>query len=206
MPDQRGFDRLVYFSDAVVAIAATLLILPLVDAAGAIGTMSVGAFLSENGDKLFVFVLSFSVIARFWLGHHGIYKNLIGYNRALMWVNFLWLLSIVFLPLPTELIGSGHASDVATSALYIGTMVVTTIASLVQQWIIIRSPELQVEEARGTLTIVPLVVTTAVMIVALVLAVAVSAIGLWALLLLLLSGLTERVVLRAQRKRVRVSH
>ncbi len=39
MRSERGFHRLVNFSDAVVAIAITLLVLPLVDAASAIGTV-----------------------------------------------------------------------------------------------------------------------------------------------------------------------
>ncbi len=66
----RGFSRMVNFCDAVVAIAITLLILPLVDTASSIGTMSVGDLFTENAYRLFVFVLSFAVIGNVWFIHH----------------------------------------------------------------------------------------------------------------------------------------
>lgn len=58
-------------TDAVVAIAATLLVLPLVDVIGELDGNHVGQLLRDNGDKLFAFVLSFVVIARFWMVHSG---------------------------------------------------------------------------------------------------------------------------------------
>src|SRR5215475_14752937 len=137
----RNAERLIMFSDAVVAIAATLLILPLVDTAGAIGGRSVGQLLSDDWHELFAFGLSFVVIYRFWLLHHDIYRYVVRYSAALAWMNGLWLLSIVFLPFPTELLGSEHGTPVIGVGLYIGTMAVSTAANLGTQWILKRSPE-----------------------------------------------------------------
>ena len=67
---ERGFDRFVNFSDAVVAIAISLLILPVVDAvndAAQAATTSAYDFFQENGDRLLAFGLSFVVIASFWV-------------------------------------------------------------------------------------------------------------------------------------------
>ncbi|RFA12534.1 hypothetical protein B7R22_15570 [Subtercola boreus] len=196
----RGYDRLVNLSDAVIAIAVTLLILPLVDKAGSIGETSPGDFLGENIGPLLLFGLSFVVIARFWLLHHQIYRVIDGYTLPLVWVNFAWLLSIVFLPFPTELLGQGdHVSTVA-GALYIGTMLVTSVTGLVQLVMITRRPEMQLESVRGTLRLTPAVVATCAMAAAFALSF-LPQIGLYSLLLLLASGFVEGQIGRRQKAR-----
>lgn len=92
-------------------------------------------------------------------------------------------MSIVFLPFPTALLSVSNRSSV--HALYIGTILVTSLASLLQQWLITRDPALQTREAQGTIRVLPFVITTVVMVVALVLALAIPSIGMWSLLVLL---------------------
>ena len=199
----RGYDRLVNLSDAVIAIAVTLLILPLVDDAGSIGTASPAEFLSDHSEQLFLFVLSFVVIADFWLIHHKLYRQIDGYTVPLVWVNFVWLLTIVFLPFPTELLGQTKGSDSVTSALYIGTMVVTTYAGLVQQLIIIRTPELQIESSRGTILLAPALIPAIAMTAAFLLALLAPGVGLYSLLILFFSGFFEREWVQRSRARLR---
>jgi uncharacterized membrane protein len=190
----RGYDRLVNLSDAVIAIAVTLLILPLVDAAGDIGDRSAGQFLADNAEQLFLFTLSFVVIANFWLVHHRLYRSIDGYTIPLVWANFLWLLSIVFLPFSTELLGQASGSDQVVVAVYIGTMVVNTYAGVIQQWIIVSKPQMQLESVRGSVRLPPALVPATLMTVALVLSLVVPGLGLWALLILLPTGwITKRV-------------
>lgn len=186
MDAQRGFDRLVNLSDAVVAIAATLLVLPLVDTASSIDTRD-GVF-DGHWEELLAFVLSFVVICRFWLVHHGMFAKLVGFTPPLVWVNFLWMLSIAFLPFPTELVSSSGVHEVGATALYVGTMVVTSAASTAQQWIAVRTPSIQAEEVRGTLTITPGLAATAALALAWVVVIVLPSVGLWALLLLLPAG------------------
>ena len=194
MRTAHGFMRLVSFSDGVVAIAITLLILPLVesvtDANG-----DIAAFMSQHAGQLFVFVLSFAVIGNFWVVHHQMYEKLTGYTRGLLWLNLLWLMSIVFLPFPTALVATASETP-STHALYIGTMIVTSFASLLQQWIASRNPQIVAVEARGTVRLAPAVLTLLVMIAALALALLVPAIGLWSLLLIAIAGRLERLVTR----------
>ncbi|MEF2977187.1 TMEM175 family protein [Subtercola sp. YIM 133946] len=200
---RRGYDRLVNLSDAVIAIAVTLLILPLVDAAGNIGDASPGQFLVDHEEQLFLFALSFVVIADFWLIHHKLYRAIEGYTITLVWVNFVWLLTIVFLPFPTELLGQSSGSNTVTSALYIGTMVVTTYAGLVAQYIIVKTPEMQLENIRGTILLSPAVFPAIAMTAALIVAVTVPGVGLWALVILFVSGWVERYWVRRSRARLR---
>ena len=199
---RRGYDRLVNLSDAVIAIAVTLLILPLADSAGNLGTATPAEFLQQNSQQLFLFVLSFAVIARFWLIHHQLYRSIDGYTIPLVWLNFLWLLTIVFLPFPTELLGRGNAAtNPLTSGLYIGTMLVTSLSGLAQQVLIARTPELQLESVRGTLSLVGAVVPSITMVVAFVLAITVPGVGVWALLLLVPTGFIEGRITRHRASR-----
>jgi len=198
MRTERGFSRLVGFSDGVVAIAITLLVLPLVESA----TESSGdtiAYLTENGFQLFVFALSFAVIGRFWFVHHQLYENLAAYSTPLIWANMFWLLTIVFLPFPTELLITGDSDDRLRHGLYVGTMLLTACAALLQQWIAIRSPELQAVEARGTLRLTRYVLTAVVLAIALVISVALPGIGLLSLLLLAVMGPIGGLIERQQR-------
>lgn len=64
---ERDLDRLLTFVDAVVAIAITLLGLPLAEAAAGLGDRSVAELLQDQADHLFGFALSFAVIARLWV-------------------------------------------------------------------------------------------------------------------------------------------
>lgn len=194
MATDTGLQRLVTFSDAVVAIAITLLVLPLVDAASAIGSMGVGHFLDDNGSRLLAFSLSFVVIGNFWWGQHQMFERIKTYNSFLVWSMFLWLFSIVFLPFPTELLGVSKGTWVAVHGIYVGTMVVTAFAALLQQWVIVRWPALQEEEGRGSATLVPTVVGATLMTLAFVVVVTVPSIGLWALLLLALSRPLEALL------------
>lgn len=199
MRTAHGFARLVGFSDGVVAIAITLLILPLVDAASGYRG-DVGAFFNDHLGQFLVFLLSFVVIGDFWIVHHRLFERLDGYNTPLLWTNLLWLLSIVFLPFPTALLAGSHSGDRAVYALYVGTMVVTTTASLLLRAIAVRSPELQADGAGGMLRLTPAVLPLLLMVAAFALAVWVPAIGLWSLTLLALARPIEALTHSRNRK------
>jgi uncharacterized membrane protein len=198
MQSEAGFRRLINFSDAVVAIAITLLILPLVDAASNIGTTGFRHFFDDNHSKLLGFVLSFVVIGRFWWTQHTTFERLQSYNTVLVSGMFLWLFGIVFLPFPTELLGSTHEGGRAVDGLYIGTLLFIAISGSIQQEAAVRYPELQREEQRGTMTIDEYALYVVLMAVALVVALSVPSIGLWALLVLLLQGPLLRICRRLQ--------
>ena len=187
MGTEHGFRRLENFSDAVVAIAITLLILPLVDSASSIGPGGLGPFVHHHDAQFLAFGLSFAVIGSFWWGQHQALERVITYDRLLIVGMFVWILSIVFLPFPTELLSAATNGGQGVHGLYVGTMLVTSIGVLIQQWAVVRRPELTAEEHRGEATLAPAVILTALMAVVFVIVIALPAVGLWALLLLVAS-------------------
>ena len=111
MRSERGFERIVFFSDAVVAIAISLLILPVVDQFVDDSGRDITTTFADEAGSLFAFVLSFVVIARFWLVHHQLFELIKGYTTPIVLANMLWLLGIVFIPLPTQLAGTNDDGE-----------------------------------------------------------------------------------------------
>jgi uncharacterized membrane protein len=180
--EPRSVERLVLFTDAVVAIAITLLVLPLVDAvseavaAGAPSTDVIG----ENWAQIFSFLLSFYVIAQLWSAHHGLLEGVTAARRGVFTLNMLWVLTIVVLPFVTEMIG-GYGTDRFTVLLYIG-MVLSSSACLTALSVVIRG---RLVAGAGS--------ATGLLGVALLLALLVPPVGYAGLLLLVLSPLVERL-------------
>lgn len=196
---ERGFDRLVNFSDAVVAIAITLIVLPLVDAARDIGGKTAGEFLLENSASLYSAALSFVVIGTFWRNHHASFERMTGYSPWVLRLNFVWLAGMVFLPLPTVLLVTTSSRQTAAPLLYIGTMFVSLIAHALIATVA-RHDGLLKEDAPDS-TVVQRWSAVVLMGVAFVITAVVPGAFLWPLLLLLLETPIARVVKRRGRNR-----
>lgn len=125
----RGRDtgRIEYFSDAVIAIAMTLLVLdirlPHVD----VGRESLWAAIGALWQQYFAYALSFAVIAINWVYHHRRYRVIVRYDTTLIWLNLVFLFFIALVPFPTSLLAE-YAPDPAAIALYAG--MVTVIGAL----------------------------------------------------------------------------
>jgi uncharacterized membrane protein len=185
----RSPERLVFFSDAVVAIALTLLVLPLADAVPEAVAQHVGSMelISENEWKIYSFLLSFVVIARLWVFHHRLFEQVKGYSYPLMVANFCWLLTIVILPFLTEMVGGFH-NDLLTAVFYIGAVLASNICQLVMIRIIHADRDVAknadgVPERQRFMS----ALNTGILVVALVVAALVSGVEYYAFLLLLLA-------------------
>lgn len=186
MKTERGLERLLTFADAVVAIAITLLVLPLVELVPKGEETSVGELLSDHAGELGAFALSFVVIARLWRIHHRIFERVGGYDSRLISFTMAWLITVVFLPFPTELLGAQY--DDGVSALYIGTLFASSLALGATDAWVTAHPELELEQARGAAADDPRWTATILLASALAVVVAVPSAGMWPLLLLLLTG------------------
>lgn len=121
-----SLERLVFFSDAVFAIAITLLVIDikvpeLADEAVA-GELSTR--LGELAPNLYSFLLSFMVIAAYWLAHHRMFRRIVWVDGRLLWINMAFLLCIAFQPFPTALLGRYGNTSIAV-VVYAGTQIAT---------------------------------------------------------------------------------
>ena len=123
--------RLVTFSDAVFAIAITLLALQLrvPSIKDPKSASQLSHALSDNHSEFFTYGLTFAIIGLYWLAHHRSFQYIVKSDRRLAELNLLFLLTISFLPFPADLLG--HYSDNRTAVIfYAASLAATSLMSL----------------------------------------------------------------------------
>jgi uncharacterized membrane protein len=139
----RTLQRVTAFTDAVVAIALTLLVLPLVNIADkSRAGESLTELVSGNRGDLFAAAASFLVIEQFWRSHRRLYEGLVDYDEGLLAVNTAWLMAVLFLPFPTARLFTEGRLRTDSTVLYLGTMLVISLLALAQLWWVGRHPRL----------------------------------------------------------------
>jgi uncharacterized membrane protein len=191
---ERDLERLLTFVDAVVAIAITLLVLPLAELGGEAHNGQVAELLRAHRDDLLGFVLSFVVIARLWLGQHSIVATLVRQSRAVVRLLLTWTFTIVFLPFPTALVASTSQDGVA-KVLYLGTMAASSALLALIAWVIGRDRSLRDTDEKPDTA--HAAVRTAAFLVALAVSTAFPVTSYWPLLVLIV---TDPVVNRLRRR------
>lgn len=99
-----GTDRIEALTDGVLAIVLTLLVLQF-EVPDAPASALPQAVLDQEA-LLVSYVLSFVIVGLYWTIHHNLFRDIVEYDRLLLWLNLWFLLSISFLPYPTELVGT----------------------------------------------------------------------------------------------------
>src|SRR5687767_14863032 len=135
-------ERIVFFSDAVFAIAITLLIIE-VKVPHLEHTATDRDFIMSLVQLIPNFVgyfFSFLVIGAYWMGHHKIYGHIVNWNYGLVWRNILFLLAIAFMPFTTAFF-SEYPTRLVPIVLYASTF---TLAGALEIFLWRRSEELRV--------------------------------------------------------------
>ena len=102
-------ERLTFFSDAVFAIAMTLLVIEVrLPELHAPTDQSLAQALVDLLPNYIGFIISFLVIGRFWTGHHRLMAMIDRADPALIRANLLLLMAIAFMPFPTAVL-SDHS-------------------------------------------------------------------------------------------------
>jgi uncharacterized membrane protein len=97
------FDRVAFFSDAVFAIAMTLLVVGI--GIPEVAERGLDEALDSKRPEITSFFVSFVVIGNYWLAHHRFFAGLARVSHRLMLVNLVYLAAIAFTPFPTALAG-----------------------------------------------------------------------------------------------------
>ena len=135
------------FSDGVIAIAITLLVLtlnvPKVKDGDLFDTVV------DDWTSFAAFVLSFVVIGIMWVSHHTMFERIKAVDRPLMFLNLLLLLGIAFLPYPTSLLATyvrdGGSNSHIAAAIYSTAMLAIGLAFLGMWLRLAKRPELLVD-------------------------------------------------------------
>jgi uncharacterized membrane protein len=129
---RRGPERLEAFSDAVLAIAITLLVLeirvpPAEDVADPDRLI---AALGALWPSYLGYLISFVTIGIMWANHHNLFRLVDRVSHGLILGNLLLLLTIGFLPFPTALLAGtlDTASAQVGVLVYAGTLVIIALA------------------------------------------------------------------------------
>lgn len=122
-------ERLVFFSDGVIAIAITLLVLDirLPELPAQADSAALAAALLEIVPKIAVYALSFLVVGELWYVHHMRFTYINRCDARLIWLNLLFLMTIGFVPFASSVL-SEHPNATAY-ALYDGTMALAAVLS-----------------------------------------------------------------------------
>ena len=131
--DQLGLERLVFFSDAVFAIAITLLVLQIQLPAGAetFDDRQLLDALISIWNKYLAYVISFLVIGTFWVSHHRKFRLIRRYDSTLLLLNVLMLMFVAFLPFPSAVIS---ANPNRTATIFYATVVALVALLMAAMW------------------------------------------------------------------------
>jgi len=126
------FDRIVFFSDAVFAIAITLLIIeikvPHLEHSATDREFWIA--LAKLIPNFIGYFFSFFVIGAYWIGHHKIYGYIVRWNYGLVWRNVFFLMAIAFIPFSTAFF-SEYFTRFVPLALYATSF---AVAGLLEIW------------------------------------------------------------------------
>lgn len=108
-----GTTRLEAFSDAVIAIAITILVLEFKVPEGPPEETDwrLGTALVAQWPSYISYGMSFMVLGVAWASHHRIFQYIVRFDWPFLMLNLLFLLLVAFVPYPTALVAKYLATD-----------------------------------------------------------------------------------------------
>ena len=117
-----GTDRIAFFSDAVFAIALTLLVLDI-RLPEDLGDDELWSSLVALWPQLFAYMLTFAVLGINWIAHHRKFRVIQRFDAGLIWINLAFLMFVALAPFPTSVLAEyGDAVAVTIYAIEVSML------------------------------------------------------------------------------------
>ena len=122
--------RIEAFSDAVIAIAITLLVIEIRPPAEVESAAEMCSALRSLWPNYLGYAVSFFTIGIMWANHHIVFKMIRRTDHYLVLWNLLFLFCLAFIPFPTALMAEtfGHADEQVGILVYSGWFLVTALS------------------------------------------------------------------------------
>lgn len=139
--DHLQLERLTFFSDAVFAIAMTLLVVEvkLPPLPSPVSDIALGNALLALIPQYIGFLVSFLVVGRFWIGHHRVFGRLKRVDDGLVGRNLWSLLTIAFMSFPTSIVSHYVDSRVGV-CFYAAWLTIAGLANVMVERYALRGP------------------------------------------------------------------
>jgi len=128
---QEGVTRVEAFSDGVIAIIVTIMVLelkaPTDEALGALWRL---------WPVFIAYVLSYAYVAIYWVNHHRLFSHARVVTNGLLWANIGLLFALSLVPFSTAYLGEHHFGRDAT-LLYLATMLLPSVSYAILQKVIV---------------------------------------------------------------------
>ncbi|MEQ7874534.1 TMEM175 family protein [Sphingomonas sp. ASV193] len=132
-PNTLQFERFVFFSDAVFAIAITLLIIDIqLPKKPLLTEQDLQQALVSLAPNYVGFLISFIVIGQFWAGHRRLFRLAKDVGGPTLFANMTLLFAIAFLPFPTAVVNAYGGTT--TAVVFYGAWLL--FAGLANLWLV----------------------------------------------------------------------
>ncbi len=142
-------ERLVFFSDAVVAIAITLLMLELKVEQPENGLLT-WSTLAHSWKEFTALTLSFLLITIFWRVHYQFFERIQKVDRVLLFYNCCWLFCIALLPFSTSLLSNYFGQQVSTGVYAVNHLCIAFFQNQIWDYVAVRPDFLKEELDKET--------------------------------------------------------
>lgn len=123
--DVLAAERVIFFSDAVAAIAITLLALALPVPHGG-SNAEILRSMARDANAYLAFLISFVVIGSHWRWHHRVFRYVARLDERIIGLNMIWLLMMVITPFAARLL-AGHGGFGVRFGFYAAVQIVAAL-------------------------------------------------------------------------------